>query len=198
MMWHRGRQYFEHAGGWRKEADKVGGGVLIHQAIHHIDLLRWLMGSVESVNGRLGSLVHDVDADVDVEDTGYALIKFKSGAFGVIEASNAATSSLSDILEIHGASGSVRLANNAFANRIVFWNTGNSAKRKMADFLRAKIMMIGNLRKGTFGDQVEDFCGAILNNRQPFVTGEEARKTLELVLAIYRSHRLKREVQVDI
>src|SRR3954466_4676885 len=105
VKWWRTQEYYD-SGGWRGTWDLDGGGALMNQAIHNVDLLQWLMGDVDTVQALTATLVHE---RIEVEDTAVAALRFKNGALGVIEAVTAASPGLLKRTEIHGEHGSARV-----------------------------------------------------------------------------------------
>ncbi|MDZ7377271.1 MAG: Gfo/Idh/MocA family oxidoreductase, partial [candidate division KSB1 bacterium] len=104
IKWFRTQEYY-NAGGWRGTWQWDGGGALINQSIHTIDLLQWMMGPVDSVYGKIGTFTHQIET----EDLGVALLTFKTGALGVIEGSTSIFPGFPERLDIHGEKGSVVL-----------------------------------------------------------------------------------------
>src|ERR671910_579863 len=102
VPWWRYQSYYD-SGGWRGTWELDGGGVLINQAIHSIDLLQWLMGPVVEVNAYTGLLAHE---RIEVEDTAVAILKFAGGALGTIVATTAAYPGLTATIAVHGDRGS--------------------------------------------------------------------------------------------
>src|SRR4051794_39206199 len=105
VKWWRTQEYYD-SGGWRGTWSLDGGGALMNQAIHNVDLLLWLMGDVESVQALTATLAH---LRIEVEDTAVAALRFKNGALGVIEAATSAFPGLLKRTEIHGERGSARV-----------------------------------------------------------------------------------------
>src|SRR5918994_3869945 len=102
VRWWRSQSYYD-SGGWRGTWELDGGGVLINQAIHSIDLLQWLMGPVVEVTAYTGLLAHE---RIEVEDTAVAILKFAGGALGIIVATTSAYPGLTARISVHGARGS--------------------------------------------------------------------------------------------
>lgn len=188
-------------GSWRME----GGGVLVNQAPHQIDLLQWFMGPVEELYGCWENLNHPY---IEVEDTAVAVIRFAGGALGNIVVSNSQKPGLYGKVHVHGRSGaSVGVQTDGGAMFIAgmspvleppvndLWTVPGEQsllerwEREDRDFFRT-------LDASSYYHklQVEDFLRAVLEHRQPLVTGEEGRKTVELFTAIYRSNRDRRPV----
>ncbi|MGH7602319.1 MAG: Gfo/Idh/MocA family protein, partial [bacterium] len=110
VKWHRTQAYYDSAK-WRATFELDGGGVLINQAIHTIDLQQWLLGKVETVFGQIGTFTH---TGIEGEDTAVATLRFENGALGVIEASTSVQPGMDRRLEIHGEKGTAILAGNSF------------------------------------------------------------------------------------
>ena len=110
IKWYRPEEYFQ---GWKGTKKYDGGGALMNQGSHTIDLLQWMMGDVEVVFGNVATLVHKIE----VEDVGVATLQFKSGALGIIEGSTAIYPGLDERLGVYGEDGTIEIE----GNRIVTW-----------------------------------------------------------------------------
>jgi len=178
VKWYRSQAYYDSAD-WRGIRD-MDGGCLMNQAIHHVDLLDWLGGGVETVRARTGRLAREFEC----EDTAVVSVAFADGALGSIEATTATRGGRSAV-EINGTEGSITLR-------------GDSIERfETADGERDP-----DTASYEWGDAhrivVDDFVGAIREGRDPMVTGREARRAADIVLAAYESaDRGGREVAVD-
>ena len=186
VKWSRNKRYYDSSQGWRKSLQEAGGGFLLVQAIHHIDLLLWMLGDVESVYGKTETKLQDMEC----EDTAAAIIKFKNGAIATIEGTSTVVKNRQDKLEINGDNGSVILTGNKYLHWISVWEFN---KGRLASFLN-KIKNLRYIMKGSIGEQIADFVEAVQNNKEPQVTGEDGKKALEIILAIYKSASLKKEV----
>jgi UDP-N-acetyl-2-amino-2-deoxyglucuronate dehydrogenase len=187
MKWFREPGYYARSGkgAWNVE----GGGALINQAVHQIDLLRWIAGPIQRLycEWQLGQ-VHRIES----EDSASALIRYRSGAIGVVQAATSFYPGFPDRLEIHGTAGSV-VTEGDYLKR---WDVKGAAPPPPALF------QSGGLGASNPMDiPVTPFCRQLLNvqeairsGRPPLVTGEEGRETLRLVLEMYRSAREGREV----
>src|SRR5262245_21349850 len=102
VKWYRTQQYYD-SGAWRGTWELDGGGALMNQAVHSVDLLAWFMGPVAEITAHLGTLAHE---RIAVEDTAVATLRFASGALGVVEASTAAYPGYLKRIELHGSTGS--------------------------------------------------------------------------------------------
>jgi predicted dehydrogenase len=189
VKWWRTQEYYD-SGGWRGTWQLDGGGALMNQAIHNVDLLQWLMGDVASVQAMTATLAH---ARIEVEDTAVAALQFKNGALGVIEAATSAFPGLLKRTEIHGDRGSARVEQ----DDITLWDfqmkipsdaeihaamAGSSGFKAGASDPRG-ISHVGHR------DQLADFLEAIDEGRAPLVDGREGRKSVEIIRAVYESAR---------
>lgn len=190
MKYFRSREYYKSAG-WRGTWALDGGGALMNQGVHGVDIIRWLMGDVESVFAYASPLIHDIE----VEDTAVAVVKYANGAYGVIQGATTVNPGQEARFEIHGEHGSIIYGDSGFK----VWKTldGDAApvqaQRKAAD--------------GTDDPQaisadghyilVDDLIHSVRENRAPLISGEEARKSVDLILAIYESARTGREVRLQ-
>jgi UDP-N-acetyl-2-amino-2-deoxyglucuronate dehydrogenase len=184
VKWHRAPSYYT---GWKGKLSEDGGGAIINQAIHAIDLLQWFAGMPTEVFAWTGRSVH---TGIESEDTAVAALRFANGACGAIEATTAAWPGWSRRVEICGEFGSAVLEDDDIAR----WEFHDERPEDAA--IRAKresstmgsgaaapmdIGFEGHLR------QFEDFVAAIREGRAPLVDGYEARKAVALVRAIYDS-----------
>jgi predicted dehydrogenase len=194
IKWYRSPEYYTDVK-WRSGLLSSGGGAVMNQGIHSVDLLRWYMGKVEAVCAFTGLVGHE---NLEVEDVAAATLRFASGAVGVIEASTAVYPGFFRRIEILGTQGSVAIEE----EKILTWKfdeerdtdqkirekfSGNSNSGGGVSDPKA-ISDIGHLR------QLLDILKAIENDHPPTVDAIEARRAVELVLAIYASARNKRIV----
>ena len=194
VKWYRTREYYE-AARWRGTLALDGGGALINQSIHTIDLLQYFVGPVASVFGFAEKKLH---LYIEAEDTAVAVLKFKNGALGVIEGATSIAPGFSRRVEIHGEKGSVTLE----GNDITAWNlTGTGEEEEALSRLKERDLSNGAsdpmaLDIGGHRRQMEDLIAAMREDRPPMIDGTEGLKALELVLAIYRSARDKALVEL--
>ena len=187
VRWCRKQDYYsqdEWRGTWQMD-----GGVFTNQASHHIDLLEWFLGEPVSVFAKSKTAL----ANIETEDTGVAIIKFKNGAFGVVEATTAARpKDLEGSLSILGEFGSVEISGFA-VNEIRTWNfEKNTAEdldvHKQFNENPPNVYGYGHIK------YLENVCEAITNGTSGLVEGFEGRKSLELINAIYESIETGEEV----
>ena len=185
VKWWREQKYYD-SGAWRGTWELDGGGALMNQAVHSVDLLTWLMGPVTHITAQCDTLAHE---RIAVEDVAVASIRFANGAVGVIEATTAAYPGYLKRVEIHGSRGSARMEE----EDIVGWDFAE-AKPEDAEIQN----QMANRKSGGGGasdpaaighhghsHQFADVLRAIETGTKPLVDGPEARRSIEIILAIY-------------
>ena len=191
---------------WRGTWKMEGGGVLVNQAPHQLDIFQWLMGPIDEVYGTWKNLNHPY---IEVEDTALAIVKFKNGAIGNIIVSNSQKPGIYGKVQIHGENGaSVGVQTDGGAMFIAgmtsivepplndLWTVpGEEQKLTEWNAKFAEFFLSVNAMEYYMKLQNEDFCDAILKDRNPMVSGEEGRVTVELFTAIYRSSRDNKPVR---
>lgn len=201
IHWYRSDAYYASAD-WRGTWELDGGGALMNQGIHTVDLLQYFGGPIKSIFAHTTNLLHP---QIEVEDTAVATVKFTNGALGTISATTCAYPGLSTRVEIIGENGSCIIQDNeliyehikAEGEDIGTHGIGVSESNQVeldAEEAGVKHRVYGNAHYYQFLDVID----AIKNDRDPFITGEEARKALEIVLAIYQSEREQREVTLPL
>jgi UDP-N-acetyl-2-amino-2-deoxyglucuronate dehydrogenase len=198
VKWWRIQEYYD-SGGWRGTWRLDGGGALMNQAIHNVDLLTWLMGDVANVSAMTATLAH---TRIEVEDTAVAALRFQSGALGVIEAATSAYPGLLKRTEIHGDRGSARVEQDDitlwdFQEKVPSDNIVHAAMAGQTGFKAGASDPRGITHVG-HRDQLADFLQAIDQGRDPVVDGREGRKSVEIIRAIYRSAQSGRVVSLPL
>ncbi len=187
VRWCRTQEYYD-SDPWRGTW-ALDGGVLTNQASHHIDLLEWMMGEVESVFAKSTTAL----VNIEVEDTAVVVLKFHNGALGVIEATTATRpKDLEGSLSILGEKGSVEIGGFA-VNELKAWNfidQSDDDRKALAEFSSKPPDVYGFGHKAYY-DHVVD---CITHNKKQLVDGLEGRKSLELILAMYESIETGKEV----
>jgi UDP-N-acetyl-2-amino-2-deoxyglucuronate dehydrogenase len=206
VRWWRSQSYYD-SGGWRGTWELDGGGVLINQAIHSIDLLQWLMGSVVEVYAYTGLLAHE---RIEVEDTAVAILKFESGALGTIVATTAAYPGLTARIAVHGDKGSAVIDD----DELVYFHAAgvgkeaeaygggeNQAERVMEEYGGGSRRPGAGADPGSLSmahrDQIADFVRAVKEEREPSINVEEGRKPLAIIAGIYESARTGGPVRIE-
>lgn len=190
VRWYRPQEYYSGDnwhGTWAMD-----GGALMNQAIHHIDALQWMMGDAESVFAYTGTLAHQMEA----EDTGVGVVRFKGGGLGSIEGSTITyPANIEGSLALFGQKGSVKIGGNSL-DRIAFWKVEGEVEHEQ-EILRRQELDPPPSRYLSHSIVLEDMIRAIREDREPATNGAEGRKSLALVLAMYRSAREGREVRME-
>ena len=194
---------------WRGRWDTEGGGVLVNQSPHQLDILLWLMGCAEEVSGQWANVNHP---GVEVDDTAVATIRFAGGGLGSIATSVAQKPGIYTKVHIHGSNGaSVGVETDRGATFIAgvseiaepplndIW-TIPGEEHRLAEFEQADRARFATLDATTHYHalQIADFARAIRAGRPPLVTGEDGRAVVELFTAIYRSAREGRAIRLPI
>jgi UDP-N-acetyl-2-amino-2-deoxyglucuronate dehydrogenase len=198
VKWYRTQQYYD-SGKWRGTWDLDGGGALMNQAVHSVDLLLWLMGPVAEVTAQSAMLAHE---RIAVEDTVVATLKFANGALGVIEATTAAFPGYLKRIEIHGSAGSAVMEE----EDIVKWDFAKEQKRDGAIRAAAAARKSGGggasdpAAIGHHGHarQFADVLDAIKKGRSPRIDGPQGRMAVEVILAIYKAAETGRAVKLPL
>ncbi len=191
---------------WRGTWKDEGGGVLVNQAPHQLDLLQWFMGPISELFGYWDNLNHPY---IEVEDTAVAVIRFQNGGMGSIIVSNSQNPALHGQVHVHGANGaSIGVQTDGGAMFIAgmspitepplndLW-TIPGEEHKLEIWRKEDTEFFHSINPMEYYHQIQiqDFLQAILEDRDPQITGEEGRKTVEIFTAIYRSQRDRQPVK---
>ncbi|MSU62098.1 MAG: Gfo/Idh/MocA family oxidoreductase [Pedosphaera sp.] len=204
----RDRAYYE-SDPWRGKWATEGGGVLVNQSPHQLDLLRWFMGDVEEISGRWSNLNHHY---IEVDDTAVATLKFRNGGLGSIVTSLSQKPGLFTKVHIHGSNGaSIGVETDRGATFIAgvskiaepplndLWTIPGEEQLlpeyQAAD--RARFQAIDPIAH-YHALQIQDFLRAIREDRPPLVTGEDGRAVVEIFSAIYESNKTKMNVPLTL
>jgi len=187
IKWWRPQEYYG-GGGWHGTRELDGGGALMNQSIHAIDLLQWLMGPVASITSFVGTLAH---TGIEVEDTGVAALRFSNGALGVIEGSTSAYPGFLKRIEISGSGGSVVMEEEEFRK----WEFAEPRPEdeEVVEQFSGKLSSGGGaadpraINYEYHRRQFADLLAALDEGRSPLIDGSEGRKAIEIILAIYAS-----------
>lgn len=189
VKWWRSPQYYSGTP-WRGTREIDGGGALITQAIHTIDLLQWFMGGARRVSGLVRTSTHQMES----EDIGLATVEFLNGAVGVIEGTTAVQPGFKERVELHGQKGSVTLE----GGFVTSWKVEGCAE---ADYVDPQPVAVGGSASPAISHerhqaQLADILASIQAGRPSPVSGEEGLKALKIVLGIYESSTTGRWVEV--
>ncbi len=196
VKWWRSQEYYDE-GGWKGTQALDGGGALMNQAIHNVDLLQWLMGPVARISAFTALLSHE---RIDVEDTAVACLQFRSGALGVIQATTSVWPGLPKTIGIHGNQGSAVVEQ----EDLLRWEFAREHESDAA--IRQRFAQKVGASGGSSNPaaisheyhrrQLADFVEAIETGRPPVVDGKEGRKAVEIILGIYESARTGRVAEL--
>ena len=191
-QWYRSQNYY-NSGDWRGTWALDGGGALMNQSIHYVDMLQYVMGPVEEVYAHTAALAH---VRIEVEDIAVATVKFRSGAVGVIEGMTLAYPGFCARLEVYGADGGVIIEN----DQIKDWHlrSGEKYERPPAETHLIVGTTSADIWHHSHRRQIADMMQAVWEDREPLSNGPEGRKPLEIVLAIYQSARTHKPVKLPL
>lgn len=198
--WYRSQAYYD-SGDWRGTWELDGGGCLMNQGVHYVDMIQWIMGGVKAVQAQVRTAAHE---RIEVEDIANALVEYKNGAVGVIQGSTSFYPGMAERLEIHGVFGSGVIE----GDRIKFLKIDpiNCGQGLYGDGVNKQPTPSVHLHgegagaatgsadpTAAFGNQhqlqIEDFIKAVTDDGTPYVTGHAALEPLKVILAIYDSGR---------
>ena len=195
VKWFRSDEYYSRAikGSWATE----GGGALINQAIHQVDVLLHLMGPMAAVQGvwQLGARHH-----IQSEDVVNALLLYGNGATGVVQAATAFWPGYTERIEFHGLKGSAIIS----GDRLTSWDVQDDERANAADPAPIEHNVASGssdpmaISLSSFERQFQDFADAICSGREPAVNGEEGYRALEVVVGVYQSCRERKWVEFPV
>ena len=190
MKYYRSPEYYASAN-WRGTWEMDGGGALMNQGIHGIDVLQYLMGGVKSVFGVCKTLARDIA----VEDTASVVVEYKNGAVGTIQGTTCVEPGYPRYIEISGTRGTVMLKEDV----VVRWDVDGKQldesripKGNYNSFRNPATFDLENHRR-----QIADLIDAIENDRRPLVDVYEGKKPVEIILAAYESSRLGKKIMLE-
>jgi UDP-N-acetyl-2-amino-2-deoxyglucuronate dehydrogenase len=191
VKWYRPPEYYKESR-WRGIWALDGGGALMNQGVHTVDLLLWLMGDVHSLWAKAITALHEIE----VEDTVVAALEFSGGAIGTLEAATSAYPGFSRRLELTGTQGTMVLENDRLA--------AVKLREPLPDLIiqppaLADERAVSATISDTRGHRtiIEDFLQAIATGRQPLCNGHEARRSVELIQAVYHSSKTGQAVTLE-
>jgi len=197
IPWWRSQAYYD-SGAWRGTWKFDGGGVLMNQSIHSIDLLQWLMGPVKSLYAYTDTLAHRMET----EDVGVAVLRFGNGAVGTIAATTGAYPGVTTRIELFGNKGSAIIENDQLSYLHLardeqeqagdYGAKPKTARKSAVDSLAAHNPAA--LSANSHALQIADMIRAIRENSTPLVDGNTARQAVDIILSIYESVRTHKEI----
>jgi UDP-N-acetyl-2-amino-2-deoxyglucuronate dehydrogenase len=205
--WWRGQSYYD-SGDWRGTWELDGGGALMNQGVHTVDLLVATMGAPTEVFAYTGLLAHE---DIEVEDVAVGVVRFESGALGVLHASTAAFPGLSARLQVHGDCGSAVIDNDELAyihessadgqrTEVAYGANDESSTNQRQRYAPSDAPGSHAARPGAMADahrsQYENFLAALRGEEEVRVTLADNRRSVSVILAVYESARTGRPVRI--
>lgn len=193
MKWYRPEEYYKNSG-WRGTMKLDGGGALMNQCVHFIDMVQWFNGGMKSVFAKTGKKIYK---HIEAEDTAVAVVEYSNGAFGVIEATTSSYPGFSTLITVNGSKGGIICENERIR------------EMKLSDETEEDRKMLSDSKFGEHGgdaktnvktdfslhhDQLQQAVNAILEGVQPPVDGKEARKAVEIITSMYESAKTGKEV----
>ncbi|KQL54280.1 oxidoreductase [Heyndrickxia shackletonii] len=175
---YRNQEYYDSAG-WRGTWEMDGGGAMMNQGIHTVDMLQWLVGPVSSIFGKAKAILRDIE----VEDTVVSTLEFKSGALGILEITTTAVEGKGQRFEIHGEKGTLEIEEDTITRLVI-----EGEKIELPSFEPFKVIPDGHRI------QIRDMALAIIKNREPIVTGVDGKHSLQMILGTYESSRSQKEI----
>jgi len=172
LKWFRKQEYYD-GGGWRGTWAMDGGGALMNQSVHFVDLLVWFFGKPKAVTGMTDALNHKIET----EDTGLAVVRFENGALATVLGTTCSVPSLGTEMAVHGQNASVLLHD----DKVVRWETAEGPREHEVD---------------PPYHPIQDFVDAVVEGRPPMVPGDEGVKSVQLITAVYESARTGRTVEI--
>lgn len=197
--WFRTQAYYD-SGDWRGTWKLDGGGCLMNQGVHYVDMLQWIMGGIKSVRAQTRTAAHE---RIEVEDIANVLVEYSNGAVGVIQAATSVYPGLAERLEIHGKWGTAIIE----ADLLATWQVDEKAAAEGLYGRGIQAQPTPNLKTHAESDggqaaadpsaiwkhlhrlQIQDFAEAVREERTPYITGRDAIEPLKVILAIYESAR---------
>jgi UDP-N-acetyl-2-amino-2-deoxyglucuronate dehydrogenase len=205
VPWWRSQAYYD-SGAWRGTWELDGGGVLMNQSIHSIDVLQWLMGPVRSLYAYTDTLVHRMET----EDAAVAVLRFANGALGTIAATTGAYPGLGARIEVYGDKGSAVIEDDQLSalrlardeqGEVGPYGASKAQRESTANASAAPAASAASdpaaLAYRSHAEQIADMIRAIREDGTPLVDGEAGRRPVEIILAIYESARTHREVALS-
>jgi predicted dehydrogenase len=191
VRWWRPPEYYASSA-WRGTWKLDGGGALMNQGVHTVDLLLWLLGDVRRVSARTATTLHTIE----VEDTALALLDFASGAVATLEATTTAYPGYPRRLELVGTEGTITVENDRLVSADLRTPLAGGLDAAAGD---ANTLGSTHLVTDATGHRnlIEDFRRAVETNGKPVCDGRDGRRSVELVQAVYRSSRENAPVTLE-
>lgn len=181
VMLFRDQAYYDSAG-WRGTWAMDGGGAMMNQGIHTVDMLQWLVGPVASLSAKAKAVLRNIE----VEDTVIAALEFESGALGVLEITTTACDGKGQRLVIHGEKGVLVIEEDTIVSLEI-----DGQQVQLPEFKPFKVIPDGHRL------QIRDMALAVREGREPVITGKDGRHSLEIILGTYEASRQHKEIKLQ-
>jgi len=181
VMLYRDQDYYDSAG-WRGTWEMDGGGAMMNQGIHTVDMLQWLAGPVASLSAKAKAVLRNIE----VEDTVIAALEFVNGALGVLEITTTACDGKGQRLVIHGDKGVLIIEEDTIVSLEI-----DGVQVELPEFEPFKVIPDGHRL------QIRDMALAVREGRRPVITGEEGRHSLEIILGTYEASMQRQEIELQ-
>ena len=193
MKWYRPDEYYKNSE-WRGTMALDGGGALMNQCVHFIDMVQWFNGGMKSVFAKTGQKIHK---GIEAEDTAVAVVEYSNGAFGVVEATTSSYPGFSTLITVNGSKGGIICENERI--REMKLSDETEEDRKMlsdSDFGEHGGDAKTNIKQdfSLHLEQLQEAVDALLRKEQPPVDGLEARKAVEIITSMYESAKSGKEI----
>jgi len=185
VTWYRSDEYYKQDE-WRGKWETEGGGVLINQSIHTLDLVQWLAGDLKAVKGNFETRVLE---SVEVEDTADATLFFENGAIGVFYVTNCYSTNSPIEIEIHGEKGILTFKD----NDLILKNDGQFRKIQDKEMDTVYKSYWGKSHKSL----INDFYDNIINDERDYISAQQGIKSLEIIHGIYESSNSNKRYQLE-
>jgi predicted dehydrogenase len=195
MKWYRPPEYYSNSK-WRGTMALDGGGALMNQCVHFIDMVQWFNGGMKSVFAKTDKKVHK---DIEAEDTAVAVVEYSNGAYGVVEATTSSYPGFSTLITVNGSKGGVICENERIRElKLSDENDEDRAMLADSDFGEHGGDAKTNVKQdfSLHLEQLREAVDAILGGKQPPVDGTEARKAVEIITSMYESAKTHKEIVI--
>ncbi|MFH5883486.1 Gfo/Idh/MocA family protein [Halalkalibaculum sp. DA3122] len=191
VKWFRSQEYYSESS-WRGTLDLDGGGAVINQSIHTIDLLQWFAGGVKSLSAFKGTFTHE---GIEAEDNAVACLSFNNGAIGVFEASTSITPPQERKVEINGTKGTLLLEGDTLHKKLE-GDSGDEKQDKSGESAGAASPLAG-MTYQNHKNQYDSILKAFLNGTEPTVSGTDSLQSLAIVEGLYKASDKQEVVHID-
>lgn len=190
QKYYRSPDYYK-SGAWRATWELDGGGALMNQGVHGIDLIQWIMGPVKTIFAKGNHLVRDIP----VEDTACIVMEWANGAFGVLQGTTSVSPGYNCKIEVHGDLGSILMNE----TNIVDWKVpGEDAAAETGQETAGGASDPTAISSTGHTFQIQDIIDAVKEDRDPFIPGREGRNAVEIILSVYESIRTGKEITLPL